>query len=260
MTVLTVTAEPANVPPRYLLEVTGGTGASVTLYRRTAVDDPVPVRTANPAVLLGGAWTGYDYEAPFGIDVSYDAVLADGSTTTVTAARLRDGGVEVPWLIHPGIPSLSRPLQGVTVGDETQDSNQAAHVVLERADPIVLSDGVRHLPSFPLTVKTYTTAEESDLAALLADGGVLLLQVLFPFTELYEYWWVSIGQVVKSRLTLDFGEPYKLWTLPCTATAPPTGSQQSERVWSDLLADFATWADVSLAYATWTDVLTDTRI
>jgi hypothetical protein len=259
MTSVTVTPDPGNVPPRYLIQVTGAAGSTATVYRRTGAGDPVPVRTANPAELIGGDWTGYDYEASYGQAVFYDVVESDGTTTTTTAAALREWGVQTPWLIHPGIPSLSRPLKGVTVGDETQDSTQAAHVVLERRDPVVLSDGVRHLPTFQLTVKTFTTADENDLMALLADGGVLLLQVLFPFTTLFEYWWVSIGTIVKARQTMDFGEPYKLWTLPCTASAPPTGSQQSERVWSDLLVDFDTWADVKVAYATWADLLIDHR-
>lgn len=259
MTAVDVTAEPLNVPPRYLIEVTGATGDDAVVERFTDSTGWQPVRGANPADLTAGAWTGYDYEAPYSEACTYK-VNDDAGETTFDADSLRDEGVSQPWLIHPGTPELSRPLTGLGLSEETQSSSQAVHRVLEREDPVVISDGVRQLPAFALTVKTRTTADENDLKALLADAGVLLLQIVFPWTEVADYYWVAIGDLTRARRTRNYGYPYKRWTLPCTVTAPPTGSQQSIRAWSDLLADFATWTEVRLAYATWGDVLTDTRI
>lgn len=260
---ITVTAEPTNSPPRWRIDIAGMTGTIVNVARVVDADDGAlsyPVRTGNPATLVAGAVTLYDYEAPFNEPTFYSAVSDGGSTATAGRDGLRYYGVQQPWLIHPGVPSRSVQLDGPTIGDETSDVNQGVHVILGREDPIVVGDGVRHSPQFQLTTKTRSTAADDALRALLADGSTLLLQYVFPFTDLYDFYWVSIGATTRARMTGNYGEPYWLWTLPCTVTSTPTGLQQAQRTWADLLSDFATWADADAAYATWNDLLTNTRV
>ena len=55
-----------------------------TQVARVVAGERVPLRAAHPAARpLGGTWFGWDYEAPLGVPVGYEA--SDG-TSVVTAA------------------------------------------------------------------------------------------------------------------------------------------------------------------------------
>lgn len=253
---LTATADPSNSPPRVLLDVTGMAGSTVTITRTDPDGNTQPVRTANPGTLVGGAFTVFDYEARYGVVNTYTATSDTADTATATATLT----VGAPWLIHPGNPALSMPLRVISRGPRTKASTAAAHVILGRRDPIVVTDGVRHAASFDLNIGTQSVADEAALDALLADAATLLLQLVYTGIDRAEYWWVSVGDVTETDVVEWFGNEVTQWTLPCTVTSAPSGSQQSERTWADLLADFATWADADAAYATWHDLLVDSRV
>ena len=73
---LVATSEVGNVPPRVRLDVTlpaGSVGVSVYITRVGPDGRTVPVRLADPALVAGSAWVGYDYEAPYGANVAYSA-------------------------------------------------------------------------------------------------------------------------------------------------------------------------------------------
>lgn len=253
---LTATVDTASTPPRVLLDVTGMAGATVTITRTDPAGNTVTVREADGAALVAGAFTVYDYEAQYQVANTWTATsdTADSASDTATLA------VTQPWLIHPGVPSLSRAVQVAQRGDRTRDTSTGVHTILGRADPIAVSDGARKSATFPLTLATSTLTEEADLTALLADASPLLLQIGYSGVDRAEYCWVSIGQVVQSDAVDWFGNEHSHWTLPCTVVAAPTGSQQAERTYADMLADFATYADTDAAYATYHDLLVDARI
>lgn len=254
---LTATPQPAASPPSVRLDITGVPAATVTVYRVDALGNRTPVRSADPATLTGGAWVGFDYEAPFGALVSY--VADDGAGNLYTAGPV-ELDVQTPWLIHPGIASLSMSITVAKVGDRTRTVNRGVHQPLGRATPIPITDGVRHAPTFDLTVRTTGVTEEDALLNLLADAETLLLQINYSGVDRVIYDWVSIGDVGDSYLVDWLGSQWDVWTLPCTVTDAPAGELQTQRTWAQLVAEFDTWADVVAAYASWRDVVTDTRI
>lgn len=249
---LTATADPSNLPPRVLLEVAGMAGASVTITRTDGSGNSAPVRTANPADLTSTDFTGYDYEAPFGVDVTYAAVSNTADTATSATVNV---AVTRPWLLHPGVPALSVPVRVASFGDRTMDTAAQPHVVLGRATPIVISDGVRHSPTFDTVLRTESLAEETALGFLLEDTSVLLMQAVSPTTARRRYEWVSVGPVVTTNLIDYFGNETVHWSLPCTVASAPAGLLQSQRTYSDLLADFADYTALDAAYATYHDLL-----
>lgn len=256
---LTITPNPANVPPRMLIDLKGALGSTVTISRVDAAGNTTPIRLANPGELSGGAWVGYDYEAPFGQPVRYRAV-ADQSNIVITSddAML---DVSAPWLIHPGLPDLSVPLSVAKVGDRTMGVNQGVFNVLGRSDAVTVTDYARQSPVFDLQVLTGTQEAEDALQDLLADSSALLLQIIYPDIRRTIYRWVSIGPVTQSWLVEDYyGSDDLMWTLPCTVTSRPSGLLQSQRTWADVVAENATWADVVTRYATWRDVIVDDPI
>lgn len=253
--VLTATPQPSNVPPRVLLAVTGMAGATVTITR-TGTDGTVTVRTANPGTLTAGAFTVSDYEATFGIAYTYTATSNTADTATASATLTVSG----PWLFHLADSTLSMPIRVMSRGERTLATNQGVHTVIGRPAAVVRSDGVRRLPTFPLLVGTSTLAEEAALTAILADSSVLLLQIAYTGVTRAESYYVSVGDVTMTDVADWFGNPFTQWTLPCTVTAVPTGSQQSAWTYAGLSAAFATYATADAAYTTYADMLTDTRI
>lgn len=254
---ITATVDLANSPPRIALSVSGFTGDStVTIVRVDASGNQYPVRTGNPATLASGTWVGYDYEAAFGQPVTY--LATGGNTATTALSSVVTLNVTTPWLIHPGIPALSQPLDCAPLGDRTRATNQGVFTPLGRADAVTISDGVRRSPTYNLTVYTHSLDEEAGLLDLLADSSVLLLQMAYPNIARTLYEWVAIGDVGESSVNGWFGGPDVAWTLPCTVSAAPTGLLQAQWTLGGINAAYATLGAINAAYATLGGVATNT--
>jgi hypothetical protein len=254
---VTVVPEPANSPPRILLNLTGFLGSTVTIQRIDSSGNRSPVRLANPGTLNAGSWVGYDYEAPFNRPVRYEAtatLVVTSDPVTLTATR--------PWLIHPGVPALSQPVALTAPPTRTRETNQGVHSVLGRSTPIVITDGARRAPTFDLALHTDTLDAELALDTLLSDAAVLLLQITYPGVTRTDYWWVAVGSCTAAPMADFYHDDAEVaqWTLSCTVTDAPSGLLQSQRSWADLIAEEATWADVVADFATWRDVIIDQQI
>lgn len=282
---ITVSNDPMNIPPRNILFVTDSPGSTVTITRTDPDGAIRPVRTAEAAPLIGGTWSGFDYESPFdptgSKNVTYTAQPSDGSapfTATVPALRITQS-----WLIHPGVPDLSQP---ITILDadpgETFDSGATVHNVLGRGTPVIVTDGVRRSAASSVTIATDTVAQRQALEALLADTSPLLLQAvvqgssassLFPNLTLYPgpaiypggvsdsfstYDWLAIDQVTRDRAGAILADPFRRWLLPYRVVDRPAGGVAAQRTWADLMADAATWSAVLEKFSTWNGALTGT--
>ena len=255
---VTPTVELDNSPPRVRLDVSD---ANLPAYRETTVVrlDPsgrsTPVRTTdgNPLTLSasGANQVGlvYDYEAPYGLPVSYSTVEDPATVSaqvTVDEARI--------WLIHPGVPELSQVITVVQFGARTRAAQRGVFRPMGRKYPVVHTDGQRKAPEFTLTLFTATLTELDALDALCSDMGDLLLNV--PAGKGFgigaEY--VSVGDLTESRITRFAGEPGRYWDLPCTVVDRPAGGTQADRTYADLLA-YASYADLMAAYDDYQAVL-----
>jgi hypothetical protein len=254
-TTFVATPEPSNLPPRTLLQLTYTGQTSATITRLDPDGRERPVRLAEPAALDGaGTWIGYDYESWFGEDSTYTAVTAGGSLTTSVVSL----DVSVIWLRHPGVPSLSRRIDFQGEGEPARPVNQAILEPLNRAFPIVVTDGRRRTKRAEITIRTATENEASALLDLLDDTAVLLLDI--PVTKnlnMTRHQYLSLGDLKESRRRPDYYlDPHKIWTAPYVVVDRPAGGLQSERTYDTVLADFTTYTDVLTEYATYNDVLT----
>lgn len=253
---VTVVPEPLNTPPRVRIELTGFLGSTVTVVRIDQAGNVTPIRLANPATLDGGTWLGYDYEAPFQQIVTYQAT----ATLTVTSDPVVLD-VSQPWLIHPGIPDLSQPIQLTGVPQKSRATNQGVHNVLGRRTPIIITDGARRAPTFDLMLHTDNADQEDALNELLDDASVLLLQIAYPGVTKTSYQWVGIDNAQAQSLTDIWQDNDTLqWTLSCTETDYPDGLLQAQRTLADVASEFATLGDLANNYATLRDIITDTLI
>ena len=245
------TPEPGNSPPRVRLEINNVAGPSVMVTRTTPDGISTPVRGGDPALTTAGAFLVlYDYEAPYNQSLTYTAGSVQTSPVLLS--------VHQPWLVHPGLPSLSQSLHVVSLGDETMASTAGIHEVVGRQHPIIVSDGRRKGATFSLALKTFAVADRSALGQLFQDTEPLLLQIVDPdYTAEYDYRWVSIGNIVMSRLSsTNYTLATRIWSCDCTDTDAPVGSIQAQRTWADLIAECRTWADVTALYKTWRGALT----
>lgn len=255
-TTLVATPEPANDPPRMLLELTYTGQTSATIVRTDPDGSQTPVRLAEPVALDGaGSAVLYDYESWFESSFSYTATTAGGSITSSSVSL----SVSDVWLRHPGVPSLSRQIDFQGEGDPARPVVQAVLEPLGRTYPIVVSDGQRKSKRGDMTIRTASDAEHVALLALLDDVTPLLLDVppSLAWGSDLTHQYLAIGDLAQRRRQPDYyPDGNRIWTAPYIAVGRPAGGIQAERTYADVLAADATYQGVLTRHATYTAVLT----
>jgi hypothetical protein len=254
---LTATPDPTYTPPRIRIDISdtrSSPAASLTINRTDPSGFVTPVRTAdgNPLPITGGTATIWDYEAPFGAAVTYSSVeVPSVSTSPVTLA------VSQVWLIHPGIPALSVPLDllPATLQDETFSSKQGVFYVMGDPYPVVITDGSRKASVSQLVVSTATLDELSALEALLADGSPLFLNVPADQGIGFDAQYISVGDMKVGRLTDVVIDSYRSVTLPFVVTRRPVGGSTSTRTYAVVEGAYATYASAEAAYSTYAQAI-----
>lgn len=252
---VTPTVEASNVPPRIRLNISASAGETATTAERLDPDGTlVPVRTydGNPLPISGGTALIYDYEAPFGQLVSYSSLE---SPATVSAQVSVDASSV--WLIHPGIPALSMPvdLYADAFTEETWGVRQAIVQPMGRANAWTASDGQRKAPTGSVTVAIESLSDLQALRDLLADVGTLLLNVPASFGYGVDTEYIAVGAATNRRRSDIGADPGRRVVLPYTVVDRPVGGSQAQRTWADIPAAYATWAAVKARYPTWAALL-----
>lgn len=213
----------------------------------------VPVRGANPATLVAGAWVGDDYEAPLDGTFYYQATSTDRPGVVVTSPSYTMPSNGLTWLKHPGRPFLNTTVQVVAAPSLTRPITQGVFEVLGRTRPIAVSLQ-RSSERGELQLYTGTEADRSALLALLEDGAPLFLSTPSGYGVGSVY--ISVAEVAETRLTPLAKEWARYWTLPFTVVDRPSGAALAAgNSWSDLLGTYASWSQVLKTEGTWTGVL-----
>ena len=253
---LTVTPEPGHNPPRMVLSLAYTGQASATVVRNDPDGRSWPVRLAEPAVLLDGAWVGYDYESRFGYATTYTATTAGGSITsdpaTLDAAQA--------WLRHPGVPGLSIPVRIHGDDDPVREVNRSVKRPLGRRYPIVVTDGRRRAKTAVLTIRTETLDEADALLAIMDDTAVLLLNTppAWGWGRDLEHQYVSFGDLKEQRLSTP-DDPWRHFIAAYDVVGRPAGGQQAQHTYADVLIEAASYQDLLGLYGSYADLLTGTR-
>ena len=254
---VTPTVEPSTGaigdPPRVRLDVVDADAPAVESVTVTRLDPDgriVPVRTfdGNPLDLTGGPGLIYDYEAPFGAPVRYSS---QESPATVSAEVTVDE--QRVWLIHPGVPALSMPVNVAEFGKRSRPVARGVHRPMSRRYPVVQTDGRRKAAEAVLELNTFTLSERAAFETLTDDAATLLLNVPAGFGWGVGAEYVDLGDLDEERLIIWAGQPRRLQTLPYLVVDRPVGGSQAERTLADL-AEFASLADLALAYESLLDL------
>jgi hypothetical protein len=252
MSVVTVaaTVEASNVPPRIKLVATdtGSPAFTTTTIMRNNPDgtqSAVRSATGGGVALSGGTATVYDYEMPFGQPVTYTSLETPANTTTPVTVS-----VSQVWLIHPGIPSLSIPVdfRMGSFAEETWSVNQAVFWPMGRSTPVVIGDGARRAPQSSMTVSVATLNDLAKLRDLLADGSVLLLNAPPSLALGIDTNYIAPGEVKVRRRSSIGTDQNRDVDIPYTVVDRPAGGSQSTRTFADLLV-YPNLAALKNAYA-----------
>lgn len=251
---VTPTAQATNVPPRVQLDISASAGETSTTITRTNPDGTiVPVRTGdgNPLTLSAGAGTLYDYEAPFGAAVTYSSLETPTNITSAVIVSVSD-----VWLIHPGVPALSMPvvLRPGSLQDEVLSAKQALFWPQGRSTPIPVSDGSRKAAQSTLVVAAQSLGDVAAIRALVADAGVLLLNIPDGMGTGFGASYIAVQDVKMSRWTDVVIDGNRDVVMPFYVVARPAGGSQAQRTLADLLV-YATLNDLKSGYATLGDLL-----
>lgn len=236
--------------PRVQVDVewtTAPVPASVRVYR---VESQVRtgVRQADPLLLSAGVGVAFDYEAPTGVDVTYVAVLEDGTASPESApcTPVDDGSA---WLVHAGLPELSVRLLVSEWPTWSRTVPQGRFEVLGRAAPVVTS-GRRQAGQGTLTALTLSAADGDRLRLLLADGTPLLLRG--SAVDGAGSRWVAVGDTTEKPHARNVRDLIT-WTLPLQVVDAPSGAALAAITYSTTSAYFATYGDTLIGAPTYTD-------
>lgn len=207
------------------------------------------------AVTAGGALAvpADDYEfAPDVVNTyrltTYDAGGVElGSETAALAPAL---GAR-PWLKALSRPYLNAPVTVQDYSEVTRPGRAGLFDVVGRSFPVAVAE-VRGSARYTLFVLTETPEERRHMAAILAAGEVLLLQV--PATADTPAGYLHVGAATEQRTTRR--SERRIFALEVVETAAPDPAiVGATSTWETVRNNYASWGDVLAAYATWADLL-----
>jgi hypothetical protein len=155
------------------------------------------------------------------------------------------------WLKNIGYPFLNRQVSVSSIGDVEIGSRSAAFEIVNRSDPIGITD-LSASETWEMVVRAETTDDAEWLKLLLKSGDILLVQV--PPGSLVPSGYV----IVNARTTKNnFGpvNPLSHWRIPLRRTAAPKADVvPTTSTYQAIINSFATYSAVQAAFATYADM------
>jgi len=245
---LTAAADPDSA--RIALRLQWPAVASATVSRVDPDGTVSPVRGGEPAAVVGGSWSGFDYEAPFDVPVTYRAVtgLVTQTSTAVTLPSF-----ERAWLKHPGLPVLNMPVHVARLPVLQRAANSATLAVLGRLNPVVVS---QRRAGYTGAVDVWTDSDDAKagLWGLLNDGTPLLFAP--PGGTGVTNMWLHVGDVAETRVTDVAAEHVRLWQLPFTVVDRPVDVVVTTVYdWAAVVDEFTSWSDLVSQVGSWSELV-----
>jgi hypothetical protein len=160
----------------------------------------------------------YDYEAPLGVPITYQALiglLVSGTGWVWSAWTAADATVELDtqqwWLKHPTEPGLNAEVTLNSLPSAYREARQGRQRALSGSSMVVVSDGY-DAPSGEVTFILEEQEEQETIDALIEADVPLLLQG--PPENFWPDRWVRLGSQTRARAA-DRG-----WIEPVLDTYP----------------------------------------
>ena len=235
---------------RIRVEITASDGNLITVQRQHPSGRLVTVRGMDLAPLSDGAFIGWDYEAPIGVELIYhatayvdaDTVLATSELDTITWTT------ENEWLKDPLEPIRNMPVRIVDMSEYDYATPTGVFPVLGRPDPVTVAQ-IRTAATGDVTLLTLDDEERDRMHYLTASGHTLLLQSSQSSGVGNMY--ISVLGVKEQRAIYLRDHSERLWTLTYQEVGAPVGDATAFSNWQDMLNTYATWQAVTDANESW---------
>lgn len=206
-----------------------------------------------------------DWEAPFGVPVSYRAEQFDASGLSVGFTDSASIVLEIDevWVQHvlepsiavlwsfsnDAIDSLERPAEGNFM--QVEGAAVAKWVGSRRTGltDVNLSGVTENLTDAAIFDSMFGTYEQPRVPILVFRAPPVLR---LPPTLIAQV------QVVRSPLSIATVPDFDVWVLKGTEVEPPAvGLVEATLTWDDLAAAYGTWDEVAAAYSSWLEMSRD---
>jgi hypothetical protein len=236
--------------PRVLLNVSSSPSLTAVLrvFRVHADGSQHRVLTPGRAV-LNGAWSGYDYHAPFNQTFTYYAqvgVVADSAQTPAVFMPSDNA-----WLMHPSDPDKSFPIGKILAPQQsvTRSSRATEFKILGSTTSVIRTDSPLETVEGSFTIRV-PVEDIPTVETLIADDLPVLLNGPWGAYD-YGWSWIWLKNIERSNSggfvqfpTRNYKFDYQVVRAPDTDVAP---------VWTyaDLTAEFT--GNYSTLTGVWAD-------
>lgn len=256
---ITPTVDLLSTPPSIQLAILDSTGANTSLTVQRMDPDGVlrPVRTTDgnalPLTVAGATRVGslVDYEPPYGQSVFFTtAEVPSVASASVTVDEDR------VWLTHPGVPSLSLPVE-LRIGSLDAVELGVARSVFRpqgRRFPVVQTAGTRWAGASTLIVATDSIPEWESLQAILDDASTLLLNSSPNNGLNIPTSYISIDTARLRRPSSIGTDTLRDIDLPFDMVDRPAGGTRAAWTMADIRDNFALMSDIRDTFTKMSDI------
>jgi hypothetical protein len=242
--------------PRVDVVLTPPGGVATVTVNRNSTDGKVPVRAAVRRPVSGGPLIVTDFEAPFGVPLTYSVIAYDvGGVPSTESAVSNTVTLNVatgcPWAIDPSNPSMA--MQWTALEWPSREYEREMSPLWPMiADQAIVITGRRRQPASTIEVLTRTAGEALTIRAL-ADTPVIQLRT--PTSWVWRGGYFAIGDLTETALYFDPTSADMQWTTELIPTARPDPALfYPVYTWQDVKDFYTSWAALITAKATWLEV------
>ena len=259
---IAATPDLQNGTPRVLIEVDSGDGTPITsvVVRR----DGVPL--LEQPIISGPDGYTYDYIPPYGVPVTYSAIITTATETTTSSSTVtvdsQDG-----YMINPRKPAFSFRLSAdhrragvVTLGERVNPARAVEHESIGNNEAIVVTMGSRGADQRTITVGTVSRNDRDTLDQCLSDETPLMVRFPAAWDMDFREAFYKFGDSTKAPLVEIAGNWINRWSFPIKQVRAPKIVVQAVWTLQDVIDNYLTLQDVIDAYPTlYAEILNDPR-
>lgn len=249
--------DPMPTPRVEVTVVTVSDTATYTLVR----SDPsgtVTVRGGYRHPAAGGPSIVVDYEAPFGVPVSYSVTAYDSTGAASVPSPWSNPPVTLPDPTCPWLADAVVPASAVTVSPTVwaarQHTRTSSVLWPVTADSAVVIANTKPRPTSDIQLLTYTNGEAARLRTVLAAATAIFRP---PSTWDWPGGYVYLDAITETRLSPKKPtDQRRLWDMTMVPVlAPPPVLIVTVVNWAAVVGFYATWGALKATKATWLAVV-----
>lgn len=243
--------------PRVDIVFTPPAGVVTVTVNRNSSTGKEPVRAAVRKPVGVGPTIVTDFEAPFGVAltytlIGYDAAGVPSTESAASNAVTLNVATGCPWVIDPSNPSLAMTWTALEWPSRSyaRDMAQLRPLV---ADQAIVITGRRGQPASEMDILTQSAAAAATLVAL---ADVPVIQLRTPTSWYWRGGFFSMGELTETAMYFDATDARQQWhTELIPAGRPDPGLFFPVYTWATVKALYSSWNALMSSKATWLEVL-----